>query len=111
MIVPQIDELLKEYPDLVIHQISADEKPTAMTQFIKKHPLHSPPFRLSRWTIKELKTSYAKFGGHFEAAIPYFVVLSPEGVVVLELTEPKDLKEIKDYLSKNPPPKKQGKTK
>ena len=110
-IAPQIDELLKEYPNLVIHQISADEKAVAMTQFIKKNPLHSPPFRLSRWTINELKTSFAQLGGQFEAAIPYFVVISPDGKVVLELTEPKDLEEIKDYLSKNPPPKKQSQSK
>ena len=107
IIVPKIDELLKEYPDLVIYQISADEKPVAMTQFIKKNPLHSPPYRLSGWTINELKMSFAQFGGQFEAAIPYFVVISPDGKVVLELTEPKDLEAIKVYLSKNPPPKKQ----
>lgn len=111
MIAPQIDELMKEYPNLVVHQISADEKPVAMNQFIKKHPLHSPPYRLSGWTIQELKNSFAQIGGQFEAAIPYFVVISPDGKVVLELTEPKDLEVIKEYLIKNPPPQKQITTK
>jgi thiol-disulfide isomerase/thioredoxin len=106
MISPQIDELVKEYPNLVLHQISADEKIPAMKKFVAQNPLHSPPYRLSSWTLDALSTSFAQVGGEFESAIPYFVLISPEGKVVLELTEPKNLDSIKTYLSKNPPPKK-----
>ena len=105
-IVPQFDSLIQKYPNVVVVQISADEKEIAMKKFIAQHPLHSPPYRLSSWTIDSLTTSFTSIGGNFTAAIPYFLVLSPEGSVVVELTEPKDLQDIETYLTKHPPPKK-----
>ena len=110
MIVPQIDDLVQKYPNIVVHQISADEQEVAMKKFIAKHPLHSPPYRLSSWTIESLTTTFSLIGGHFAAAIPYILVVSPDGKIVVELTEPKNLQEIEDYLIKHPPPKKTSDT-
>ena len=110
MIVPKIDDLVNTYPDIIVHQISADEKEPAMKRFISRHPLHSPPYRLSTWTIADLKYSFSQIGGTFEAAIPYIILLDPDGNIVAELTEPKDLQVLENYLSKNPPPKKENET-
>ena len=98
-IAPEVDQFQKEHPEILFLSISADAAKTKAIRFWAEHPSPSQKWRLESWTIEGLRLEYEQIGAKFPGKIPYFVVLNPEGKLLLELTEPKDLKDLEQLLT------------
>lgn len=100
-IAPDVEEFQTKYPDILFLSISADAAASKAEQFWKQYPPPKQKWRLKAWSLEGLSTEYKTIGATFPGKIPYFVVLSPEGTLLLELTEPKDLAALEKLVETN----------
>ena len=80
--------------------ISADATPVKAEQFWKQYP-QEQKWRIETWSLEGLAKEYDTIGATFPGKIPYFVVLDPEGKILLELTEPKDLSTLEKRIQED----------
>ena len=97
-IAPEVKALHESYPSLTIMSISADATGAAAEQYWRKHTPIGPKLRFSQWTLGDLSNSFATVGATFPEAIPYFVVLGPNGSLLYETHEPKSLVELTNVV-------------
>ena len=99
-IAPEVKAFQEKYPDIFFLSISADASPNKAEQFWKQYP-QPQKWRIESWSLEGLSKEYATIGASFPEKIPYFVVLDPEGKILLELTEPKDLSALESLIQKD----------
>ena len=87
-IAPELNTIHQNNPTVPIVSISADAAAGAAEKFWIKYPPLGPKLRFSEWTLGGLSEQFTTVGATFPEAIPYFIVLSPEGTLLYETHEP-----------------------
>ena len=90
-IAPEVHAFHQSHPNIPVISISADATGVAAEQFWKKYPTPYQKRRFTKWSLDDLADSFSTVGATFPDAIPYFVVLNANGVLVFETHEPKSL--------------------
>lgn len=92
---PDLHRLLDQNPSVVHLSISADYTKGALKQYLKKNKYgDSGIFWLESWTIDTLTKNFKTVGAHFQSAIPLIILISPDGKILYEATEPSDLSKL-----------------
>lgn len=100
-IAPELTTLHQNFPTVPIISISADATSGAAEKFWTTHPPIGPKLRFSQWTLGTLTEQFNSVGATFPEAIPYFIVLSPEGNLLYETHEPKSLDTLNSILQQH----------
>jgi len=97
-IAPELTTIHQKYPTVPILSISADATAGAAEKFWSTHPPVGPKLRFTQWTLGTLSEQFKTVGATFPEAIPYFIVLSPDGTLLYETHEPKSLDTLDQLL-------------
>lgn len=92
--MPDVAKLVADFPDrLRVVGVSIDTDDGAWHRAMKKHPEPWPQYCTTPQGYKDLFSKYQVGNG-----VPYYLLLSPEGKVVLSPERPDD---VRDYLLEN----------
>lgn len=100
---PVVEQIAKEYGSAMrVHAISIDKDAAGLNQYLANNPTPLSVYRVPQESFLDFRVALAATGSKFVGAIPYSIILSPEGKMLAEIRGFADIHAFKAYINSIP---------